>query len=92
MPTTHPGLLVRGVRLVPVTAPAPDRPIDVRVRDGAVTAVAPSLHTEAGERVVDGGGRWLIPGLWDAHVHMTLWARSLQQLALGIADSPDRVL
>ncbi|MEN8375629.1 MAG: amidohydrolase family protein, partial [Gemmatimonadota bacterium] len=39
-------------------------------RIGAITSsdeVAPS------ERVVDGGGRYVIPGLWDMHVHLGIW-------------------
>lgn len=44
----------------------------VAVRDGRVAAVWPAgavpEGVEAG-RTVAGDGRWLIPGLWDAHVH-----------------------
>ena len=36
-------LVLRGVRLVPVTTAAPDEPVDVLVRDGRVAAVAPAL-------------------------------------------------
>jgi hypothetical protein len=44
---------------------------DVVVRDGRIDSIAAS-HPDVGGRglvVVDGAGRFLIPGLWDMHVH-----------------------
>ena len=85
------GLLLRQVRLVPVTSAAGDLPVDVRVRDGVVTDVQPALSPEAAEEVLHADGRWLIPGLWDAHVHMDQWARTLEQLSLDGTHSPEEV-
>lgn len=85
-------LLVRRVRLVPVTGPAPPGPVDVRVRDGVVADVGPGLSPGRGEDLLDADGRWLIPGLWDAHVHMTQWARSLTQLDLAGTAGPAQVI
>jgi imidazolonepropionase-like amidohydrolase len=45
------------------------------VLDGQrITAVGPSasMHVPPSARVVDGRGKWLIPGLWDMHVHSTV--------------------
>jgi len=44
----------------------------VIVTDGKVTAIGPTSGTRVprGARVIDGGGRTLMPGLIDAHVHM----------------------
>lgn len=67
-------MLVRGARLVGLDGEA-ERVADVRVRDGVVAEVGPSL-SGAGEPVLDAAGGWLIPGLWDAHVHATQWVRS----------------
>ena len=38
---------------------------------GRITAcdAAARVRTPAGARVIDGRGRYLIPGLWDMHVH-----------------------
>jgi imidazolonepropionase-like amidohydrolase len=41
----------------------------VRVRDGLIEAVGADVEAPAGWDVVDGGGRTLLPGLIDAHVH-----------------------
>jgi imidazolonepropionase-like amidohydrolase len=42
----------------------------VLVRDGAIALVAPSDDVDtAGATVIDGHGKWLMPGLADMHVH-----------------------
>ncbi|GHJ41209.1 amidohydrolase [Streptomyces sp. TS71-3] len=49
----------------------------LRVASGRIFAIAPEgdeVGTEAGERLLDLGGRTVLPGLWDAHVHATQWA------------------
>ena len=42
---------------------------DVRVRDGRVEAIAPSLAARTDESVFDARGRLLVPGMIDDHVH-----------------------
>src|SRR5688572_8483470 len=61
------------VTLVDATAPAPRPGMTVLVREGRITAVGPvaQVAIPAGAHVVDGGGRFLIPGLWDMHVHLS---------------------
>jgi imidazolonepropionase-like amidohydrolase len=46
----------------------------VVVRGNRIVTVAPSdsVPVPAGGRVVDGRGKFLIPGLWDMHVHTTV--------------------
>lgn len=48
----------------------PDR--DVVVRDGRIVAVdsATAGRTATASAVIDGRGKFLIPGLWDMHVHL----------------------
>ncbi len=41
----------------------------VRVRGGTIEAVAEDLTPKGGERVINGAGKTLLPGLIDAHVH-----------------------
>jgi imidazolonepropionase-like amidohydrolase len=67
------------VAVVPMTSePSPEEPpvvlLDrtVVVEDGVITAIAPSSEPGAiplGAEIVDGTGRYLIPGLIDMHVH-----------------------
>lgn len=80
---------------MPVTGPAPDGEVDVRVADGAVTGVTAALTPPsgpAGEEILDAGGRWLIPGLWDQHVHLGQWALPLSRLDLGPATSVEHAV
>lgn len=44
----------------------------LRVRDGRIVAILPmaAWRAEAGEAVVDVGGRWITPGLIDCHTHL----------------------
>ena len=52
----------------------------VRVETGPDAAVP-----EAAE-VVDGTGRYLIPGLWDMHTHVTMFGSGSEALALYVAN------
>ena len=47
----------------------------VLVRDGRIAAIGATadIAIPAGARVVDGSGRFLMPGLTDAHVHFEAW-------------------
>ena len=42
---------------------------DVRLRDGRIARIAPSLAAEPGEQVLEARGRWLLPGMIDDQVH-----------------------
>ena len=46
----------------------------VLVRDGKVEAVGAGLSVPAGYEVVDGKGKWVTPGLIDAHSHLGVYA------------------
>ena len=48
---------------------SPGRLGDVSVRGGQIVAVSRAGSKPAGE-VIDGTGRYLVPGLWDMHVHL----------------------
>ena len=77
--------------LASVRQPGDEACFDVHVRDGAVSAIAPSQRdaatAPAETRVVDLDGRYVIPGLWDEHVHMTQWALASNRLDLSGAGS-----
>jgi imidazolonepropionase-like amidohydrolase len=63
--------LVRNVAIVDVVNGRIVPPGDVVVRNGRIDSIGASLP-ENGQRglfVVDGTGKFLIPGLWDMHVH-----------------------
>jgi predicted amidohydrolase YtcJ len=84
-------LLVRGARLVPLDGEAYADPVDVLVRAGVVAAIAPDLP-DVGVPTIAADGRWLVPGLWDAHVHLGQWALTSRRLDLSQTRSPEEAL
>ena len=66
-------LIIDGVAVVDVLRGVVRSPMRVVIRNGRIVSVerAPraSLATE-GDSVIDGRGKFLIPGLWDMHVHI----------------------
>ena len=55
------------------TPPCPGEPGDVHVAGGRVVEVGRGLRAP-GAQVLDAGGAFLIPGLWDAHAHLDMEA------------------
>ena len=90
--TSPPPVLVRAVRLVPVGRPAPAHPVDLRLRHGVVQEVGAHLAPRADEEVLDADGRWAVPGLWDAHVHLQTWARAGVRLDVSGTAGPEQVV
>ncbi|MEY9774435.1 amidohydrolase [Arthrobacter sp. MW3 TE3886] len=85
-PCPAPDLVLASVR-----HPGEEICLDVHLRAGVVSAIIPSRRDSralpAATRVVDLDGRYVIPGLWDEHVHMTQWALASNRLDLSGAGS-----
>jgi predicted amidohydrolase YtcJ len=64
-----------------------DGPMDVFLVDGRIEDIAPAGALRARGDVLDAAGTWLIPGLWDHHVHVLQWALAAERTALGSAAS-----
>ena len=86
--------LLRRARLVPLDVPArgAGAPCDVLVEDGRVSKVGHGLALPRGAAEHDVDGRWLMPGLWDQHVHLGQWTLASQRLDLVGARSVGDVL
>ncbi|RLK49270.1 amidohydrolase [Microbacterium telephonicum] len=65
--------------------PFGDALVDLHLRDGRIADIAPAGALPRRGRVVDADGAWVIPGLWDHHVHTVQWALVAQRTALGDA-------
>ncbi|HEX6372736.1 MAG TPA: amidohydrolase family protein [Longimicrobium sp.] len=86
-------LAITNVTVVDVTG-GPSRPGQTVVVSGnGITSVGPRAGTQVprGARVVDGTGKYVIPGLWDMHSHITMFGRTglnlyLAQGVTGIRD------
>ncbi|UIP58809.1 amidohydrolase [Agromyces marinus] len=77
-------LVLAGGRL-----PGQSFPVDLHLDGGAVRAVVPtgSVAPATGARRVELDGGWVVPGLWDRHVHLSQWAMVSRRLDLGAAGS-----
>lgn len=86
-------MLIRGVTLIDGTGAAPIRNASIALDDGRIAAAGPAarMPESPGVRVIDGAGRWAVPGLIDAHVHLELVGRESLPvfLALGITTVRD---
>ncbi|WP_160668800.1 amidohydrolase [Pseudarthrobacter sp. ATCC 49987] len=87
MPET-PEDAVHDLVLASVRLPGGAELYDVHVANGVVSRISPAGMTRASaSRVVDLDGRYVIPGLWDEHVHMTQWALAANRIDLSGAAS-----
>ncbi|MEO7016616.1 MAG: amidohydrolase [Leifsonia sp.] len=82
-------IVLRGGRL-----PTVDGTVDLLIDDGMIGQIAPAGRLR-GDEVVALDGRWVVPGLWDQHVHFTQWAQTARRLdvsgAASAADAADLV-
>ena len=68
-------LIFEHATVIDATGAPPRKNFSVMVRDGRIASVTrrtkAGAGSEAGARVIDARGKYLIPGLWDMHVHIT---------------------
>lgn len=72
--------------------------VDVTLTEGRISAIEPHRHaadaagdTAAERDTVDLDGRWIMPGLWDQHVHSSMWAQQSQRIDLSHTTSATEV-
>ncbi|MCB2078913.1 MAG: amidohydrolase family protein [Novosphingobium sp.] len=85
---TAPDLLIRNVRLIDLAADEPEwrEGMAVLVRNGRIVAVTTgnAIPATGDMTVIDGKGRYLLPGLYDLHVHLWDQAGLGAYLAHGV--------
>src|ERR1700704_6431993 len=76
-------LVIENVTVIDVVGgrTQPDMVVEIRGRTIAAMTPASRARVPAGATVVDGKGRFLIPGLWDMHVH-TSWPTGVDRIFL----------
>lgn len=74
--------------LIDGTGAAPRAGVTVSVRNGRISAISASSPAQAdGVRRIDLGGRYLLPGLIDAHAHIESPAAALRALKSGVTTA-----
>ncbi|MEI6727481.1 MAG: amidohydrolase family protein, partial [Actinomycetes bacterium] len=63
------GLVLRGLNVLDRTG-AFSGPLDVAAQDGRIEAVGHALPRRPEAREIDAAGLWLMPGVFDCHVHI----------------------
>src|SRR5271163_1558516 len=85
-----PKVAIQDVTVIDVTSAATRPHMTVVLDGGHIRAVGSAVPIPPGARVVPGRGKFLIPGLWDMHVH--LWYKENQLpvfLAFGVTGVQD---
>jgi len=57
--------------VIDATGAPPKKDFSVAVRDGRILSVKPQIDAGLGAVVIDATRKYLIPGLWDMHMHIT---------------------
>jgi hypothetical protein len=70
---SHEALALTHITVIDATGAPPQTDMTVLIKGGRIAEIgkAGRLRVAEGARVVDGTGKFLIPGLWDMHVHNT---------------------
>jgi len=65
-------LVIRDVTVIDCTGRGPQAGMSVLISDGHIQAIdaTSDLKLPANAEVVDGHGKYLIPGLWNMHAHL----------------------
>ncbi len=63
-------LVITDVTLIDGTGSDPQAGVDIRIADGRIVEIGPDLSAAPDAETIDGSGKYVIPGLIDAHVHM----------------------
>lgn len=80
---------IDNVRMLDVEAGTLRADAAVRVRDGRIEAAGPRGDAGCdGVHRIDGGGRVLMPGLWDMHVHLSV-SDGILNIAAGVTGARD---
>ena len=82
-------MLIRDVRVFDTASASLGPPSDVYLYGGRIASIYPAgSPAQEAATVIEGGGRALLPGLFDMHTHEDAWNAALQ-IAGGVTTSRD---
>lgn len=71
---------IKDVTVIAADGSAPLQGATVVIADGLISSVGVGVPIPAGATVIDGRGKYVIPGLWDMHVHLSKMRPSAMKL------------
>ena len=63
-------LFLKDVTLIDGTGAEPQVGVNIHISGGRIVEIGPDLSASPGAETIDGSGKYVIPGLIDAHVHL----------------------
>ena len=84
-----PDLLIRDVTVIDVARGAPLPKRSILIRGEKIVEVGNKIAAPKDIQIVDGTGKYIIPGLWDMHVHLTGKDQLLTYASYGITGIRD---
>lgn len=81
-------LLIRDVTIIDCAGHAPRPAMSVLISGGRIAAIGPAarIKAHANAEILDGRGKYLIPGLWNMHVHLGAYADGKRALSAYLAE------
>jgi imidazolonepropionase-like amidohydrolase len=77
-------ILLKHANVIDGLSDHPLQDATVLVENGRITSLGTTENAVGGARVIDLAGRWLLPGLIDAHVHLTGLKGARTMVAAGV--------
>jgi len=78
---------ITGARIAGNELNPTDGAVDVFLADGVIADIAPAGALRPRGQILEADGAWIVPGLWDHHVHVVQWALVAQREPLAHAES-----
>jgi len=75
-----PEIVFEHATVIDGTGAPPRKDVTVAIAAGRIVSVGQIVQPPAGARVIDASGQFLIPGLWDMHVHLDAQGNELRTL------------
>ena len=81
-------LVIHNVTLIDASGAPPAPHTTIVIEEGRIVTLGPTgdIAIPTGSRLIDGEGRFLIPGLWDLHVHAMREGRAAWHFPLYLAN------
>jgi imidazolonepropionase-like amidohydrolase len=86
--STPESLLIQNVTVIDCAGHDPQKGMSVLISDGRIAAIHPAsqLKAPANAKVLNGTGKYLIPGLWNMHAHLGAYADAKSAISGYLAE------